>query len=86
MKVSNVTKEDGMACAHLLNVIKVARFDNLTGEDIERLMQAKRWLFGVANEMATQLKGTAPKSDGGMKVKQIGSLGPLKARKAKKKR
>lgn len=79
MKLSEVTQSDGLACAHLINFLKVGRWD-LTGEDSDKLTQVKQWIQAMALEMATQLRANqvvstpAPVTTGNMRVKAMGPL------------
>lgn len=96
MKLSEVSMDDGRACAHLLNALKVGRFD-MTGGDVEAFISAKRWLQALAGDMATQLKAvpqpaSASSTSPGFKVKSAGPLpgpapaaGPSKKSNSKKK-
>lgn len=77
MKVSEVTLEDGKACAAVINALNLAKFDGLTGKDMETLVAAKKWLIAVATQMASELKSKktpAPAPTAPMKVKKIGSV------------
>lgn len=76
MELSKITREDGIACAHLLNALKVARFDNVSGADLEAFVNAKRWVQGLAGQMALALKASAEATTVNpvMKVKSMGSL------------
>lgn len=76
MRITEVTNQDGILLAHLLNVFKVARFDNLTGPDIERVVDAKKFLQSLAQQAAEQLRTkSAPKvENNSFKVKSMGKL------------
>lgn len=56
MKITEVTIQDGSHCAAVINALNIAKFDNLTGKDLEVLVDAKKWLKQVALQMATELK------------------------------
>lgn len=92
MQVSQVSNEDGIQMAHVVKALGVARFDNITGSDAEKLTAAKRWLAGIAQQMAAQLGDVnkakpataAAPATGGFKVKAMGSL-PTSGRNRKKK-
>lgn len=89
MKLSEVTKEDGLALVHLLNVFKVAKFDGITGSDIEKIMEAKRWLQSLAVAAAGHLQTKDPKpavQEPTFKVKSIGSMPGSSTSIGKKKR
>lgn len=91
MKLSEVTGQDGVALATLLKVIAAARFDGLTGTDIEAFMRAKQWLHALATQMAEQLQGqstsapTAASKSEGMKIKAMGPIGASSTSKKKRK-
>lgn len=88
MKVSDVTKEDGQNCAQLLNALKVARFDNLQVSDVEVLVSVKKWVHGLALQMATVLKErSAPSAPAPtMRVKSIKPMPPSSPSKSKQKK
>lgn len=92
MKVSQVTKDDGRACAYLLNFLKQGRWD-LNGSEAEELVKVKAWVGFLANSMASELKSSvtppapeapAPSPAAGFKVKSMGKLPPSKPAKKKK--
>lgn len=83
MKVSDVSREDGEVCANLINFLNAAKWD-ISGKDIDALMQVKKWVHDVAVLMATDLKpktSETPSQDS-FKLKAMGPLGSMK--KAKK--
>lgn len=91
MDISQVSNEDGRACAQLLTFLKSARWE-LTGSDVDELVKAKRWLGELAGKMAANLKGvpvpTPPPeaSVPAMKIKAMGPIAgsaPMKSRKKK---
>ena len=94
MKVTGVTKEDGLACAQLIEVVKRARFDNMSSQDAEVLISAKKWLQALAGLMAGDLKSPPPTSPApaavepapstGFKVKAMGPIGSAKPSKKKR--
>lgn len=89
MQVSNVSEADGRACAQLLNFLKAGRWD-LTGMDAEKLIDTKRWVAQMAQQMAEQLRAGKPATSGTpeqnqtMRVKAIGPI--ANSSKSKKKR
>lgn len=84
MNISNVTKEDAFAIAHLMNALKIAKYPDLSGKDIDVLHAARGWLQQLAVTAAAQLK-TPAVSDNTFKVKAMGPLpGKLKTNKKKK--
>lgn len=88
MKITEVSLEDGRHCAAVINALNIAKFDGLTGKDIEVLMAAKRWLASIATQMAGDLKSkqapaAAPASES-FRVKSVGKLPPVKPAKRKK--
>jgi hypothetical protein len=80
MQISNTTIEDGKHCAAVINALNIAKFDGLTGKDMDTLVAAKRWLHGIATQMAAQLKvASAPKQEisapaAPMKIKAMGPM------------
>ena len=82
MHVANVTREDGIACAHLIRALQIARFSDLSQKDMEAFLEAKKWLAGLANSMAGQLRSDSsappstppPPAAGGMRVTGLGAL------------
>lgn len=81
MKVSDVTREDGVACAHLLNILKTGRWD-LSAQDAETLVNAKKWLASLAGVMASSLRTQEtvpsvadPTPSTSMRVKSVGPIG-----------
>lgn len=90
MQVTGVTKEDGVACAQLINALARARFDGVTSKDAEALLQAKKWLHDLAICLSEQLKAGGVKASSastppasGFRVK---SMGPLPGASSKKKK
>lgn len=85
MQVSQVSKEDGIQLAHILNALKAARYDNVGESDMEKLIVAKKWLHSLAMEMAKQLSpaqklavpanASAASPTSGFKVKNMGPIG-----------
>lgn len=59
MQVGNVTNEDGIQAATLLKILEVARFDGVSGVDIEKFSKAKTWFAGIGKQMAEVLKDTS---------------------------
>lgn len=93
MLVTNVSNEDGLSMAHILNALKAARFDGITGEDMEKIYQAKRWLSNLASQMAEELR--SPKilmdqprvtENATFRVKAMGSIGSSPTKKSRKKK
>lgn len=82
MKVTEVKNEDGRACAILIKALTNGRWD-MSGADAEALMSAKRWLQGVATQMADQLRSPQDQQSTGMKIKAVGSLPVAKGKKRK---
>jgi hypothetical protein len=84
LEVRNVTKEDGLAVAYLLNALNIAKFDSLSGKDVEALSGAKRWLIHLAQVLASQLSpapaapAATPPTEG-MRVKAAGPIPGFKA-------
>lgn len=56
MKVKDVSNEDGLLCAKLLNVLKIARFADISGSDVEDVMKVKAWVSSIATAMAEDLR------------------------------
>ncbi len=99
MDITKVSKEDGLACAQLMNALKVGRFD-LSGQDLEAFVMAKRWLQALGGKMAEQLRtsppaaalsaSSTPSASGAsnapapMRVKNMGPLGGSTSKKRKK--
>lgn len=92
MQVSQVTNDDGRACAQLIRFLNAARWD-LTGGDAEELIKCKRWIQDIAGKMAGQLKGSepaptpaapTPATDQTMRIKAMGPLGSSPQKKRKK--
>lgn len=92
MKLSDVTRDDGIRCANLFNLLKNGRF-TLSDADTEEYTRVKKWLHDLMLEMARQLKteakapAPAAAPEGGFKVKAMGRLPaatkPAKFKKAK---
>lgn len=59
MKVSDITKEDAIACGQLLVAFKAAKFE-IAGADLLALGGAVRWLSHLASSMGDQLRGPKP--------------------------
>lgn len=83
MQVTNVSNDDGRACAHLITFLKAGRWE-LTGDQPDQLVIAKRWLSELATQMATDMKarqsGTATpevSSASGSQDFKIKAMGPL---------
>lgn len=94
MDVSNVSREDVITCAQLIEVIKKARFDGMTAQDAEALIRTSQWVQSVAVKMANSLKEPAvvpvaapvsPATDQTMKIKSMGPIGSAKPVSKKKK-
>jgi hypothetical protein len=92
MKLSEVSLDDGRQCAAIINALNIAKFDGLTGKDIETLVAAKKWLQSVAMQMAGQLKAQqapasapAPAPSEGFKIKSMGQL-PSASKTSKRKK
>lgn len=86
MQISEVRLEDGKACANLINLLKSGRWD-LSGEEAEQLVAVKKWVHGLALNMAEKLKPaasvptvSAPVSAPSpvMKIKSRGTIGGSK--------
>lgn len=89
MQVSQVSNDDGIQMAHIVRAIGVATFQNMTGNDAEKLTAAKRWLASIAQQMAAQLEASskpapAPAPAGGFKIKAMGPISSSKPAKKKK--
>lgn len=85
MQVSQVTNDDGIRCANLINFLKKARWD-LSGNDVDELVAVKRWVSDMATKMAAEL-GNKPKPEATptpMKIKAMGPIGSSKPTKKKK--
>jgi len=79
MKITNVTNDDGRACAYLIAFIKSGKWE-LSAEQADQLVTARRWLAGLATSMATELKGPpvpAPSADSASSGFRIKSTGPI---------
>lgn len=85
MKLSDVTNDDGRACAQLLAFLKAGSWQ-LKGSDVDELMRVRVWVGQLAQQMASQLKAptvvqaetpaaSPPSSDGAFKIKAMGPLG-----------
>ncbi len=89
MQISLVTQVDGLNCARLLNALKIARFDNLTGKDIDELVMARKWLVALASDMGTLLRSPQPERlpdpVSTIKVKSVKPMVGLTKSKPKKK-
>lgn len=89
MDISKVTEEDGRMCAVLLKALGVARFDGVTGRDLEAFVATKRWVGELAKKMAENLKPGVtvqkPPPSEGFKVKSLGPI-PGSSTPQKKKR
>lgn len=88
MRITEVTKEDGIALACLLNGIKAASFSGLSDKDIDAWVHGKKWLQSVAQQVASQLRKSEiqPSSpvaepNKGFKVKSMGKLPTSKKKK-----
>ena len=80
MKLSEVSKQDGLHMIHILKALNIARFDGVTGEDMDKLSQAKKWLAELAREMGTSLQVTetvvkSPIESNTFKIKNMGPIG-----------
>lgn len=93
MQVTSVTNADGQQMANVINFLKQGRWPNMSGDDAEALVAAKRWVQSVALDMAKQLSpvkaapvaATPVPESTTFKVKAMGSLdAPLKGRRKKK--
>ncbi len=80
MRVTEVSQEDGKACAQLMAFLKAGSWQ-LKGSDVDELMRVRKWVSDLALEMAKQLRAapkpaeTAPaSSDGGFRVTKMGPL------------
>lgn len=80
MKVEQVTIEDGKMCAQLINLLKNGRWD-LSGSDAEALVETKKWLQGVAAQLAQQLK--APQQ-AAPKIVRMGTIDKKQTKKRKR--
>ncbi len=96
MKITEVTIQDGSHCAAVINALNIAKFDGLTGKDLEVLVDAKKWLRQVALQMATELKSAHKSAQSpapvqpapAMKIKAMGPItsgGSIGKSKTKKK-
>lgn len=92
MKISEVTKEDGIQCLNVIKLLSAASFNNISGKDMDNFQRCKIWLQQVAQKLAEQLKESehvavavppAPEgAQGGFRVKAMGPL-PGKAQQGK---
>lgn len=91
MELKNVTKTDGLACAHLINLLQSGRWD-MSGKEREIHQAVVIWLSSLANQMAEHLRSTpaptppnpsAPAA-GTFRVKAMGPLAAGSTKKAKK--
>lgn len=55
MKIQEVSKEDGLNCAYLIEFMAKGRWD-LSGQEAEKLVLVKKWLMLLGQEMGKQLK------------------------------
>lgn len=80
MEVSKVSREDGLACANLINFLKSGRWD-LTGNDIAAHHNVLKWVQSMAVQMAEQLREAPAKPAGvdpaaqTMRITKIGPIG-----------
>lgn len=84
MKISDISREDGIMAASLAQTLSVADklLDALklaglpvTGPGLDRRVEAARWLHALCTEMARQLQPTPPAPETTtMRVKGMGSL------------
>lgn len=86
MLVTNVSLDDGRHCAALINALNAARYQDLSGKDIDALVAAKRWLHEVAGKMAIELQDKAPPTEAplpasGFRVKSMGQMSNSKKKK-----
>lgn len=86
MKITDISNDDGKACAFVLHFLKSGKWE-LSGEGADQLVLAKRWVASVAQQMASQLKAPAapvqePAPAPAMKVK---AMGPIAGSKKKSK-
>lgn len=89
MQVSQVSLDDGRQCAVLLQLLKGGRWD-LSGDDAQRFVDAKKWVASLAASMASQLKTpesppTPAPPGNGFKVVGMGPIGSSKPGKKKRK-
>lgn len=56
MKILDVSLDDGRKCAALINALKIAKFESLAVQDMESLVEARKWLIELATAMAHDLK------------------------------
>lgn len=93
MQVSNVSQQDAVACAQLIRALQAARFDGLSGKDIEAYMVSKKWIADLGLQIANQLPGphrevpkpTAP-AEPQMRVKAMGPIGGSPQKKSGRKK
>lgn len=96
MQVSNVTQQDAVACAQLIRALQAARFDGLSGKDIEAYIVSQKWLGELGLQIAKLLPGPhqaalvkpkeEPKAgDQTMRIKAMGPIGGKPMSKRKKK-
>lgn len=90
MQVSEVSNEDAMQLACVIKALGVATFPSVSGKDIDAVYLAKRWLFELAQKVASGLPKKVPvpsappaSSTQGMKVKAMGPIGSSPKRKKK---
>lgn len=94
MKVTDVSKQDGLQCAHLIGLL--AKVQGLSGPEAERFVTVKQWLHGVAVSMAKELEklpkeaiaAAVPAAAESFRVTAMGSLPgkPSKSKSSPKKR
>lgn len=90
MKLTDVTREDGVSLATILTVLNKAKFDGLSGSDIDQYAASKKWLHQLALDMAEQLKklaqpiSTSVPEATTFRVKQMGTLSGAKPKKKKR--
>lgn len=85
MQISEVRNDDGRACANLIQLLKQGRWD-LSGAEAEQLVNVKKWVHGLALQMAEKLKAdvqptvaqSAPVPTQGIRIKSRGTIGSKK--------
>lgn len=92
MLISQVSQQDAVACAQLIRALQAARFDGLSGKDIEAYMVSKKWIAEIGLQIANQLPGPhrevskqEPAPTESLPVMKIRSMGPLPGGPATKK-
>lgn len=99
MKLSDVSNDDGRACAQLLAFLKAGSWQ-LKGSDVDELMRVRAWVAGLAQQMAAQLKASAvptpppvdhapaasiPSEGSGFRIKAMGPIAQSSSPKKRKK-